>query len=208
MTLNEYLKCPCRLSSIPYWKAKSIVIPKNVMILHHKEFRESLLNNYIDEKYFRLYHDLKSIDEIVINGMEIITASNQDIPIIVDIINKSYVDMQASCKQFEEYTKTPVHNPNLWILVKDTSNDKYIGCGIADFDSETNELILEWIQVLPAYRKKGIGQLIVNELLNRGKNLADFATVSGKINNSTKPEILYRKCGFTGNDIWHILVKR
>lgn len=207
MTLNEYLKNPCGISSIPYWKVKSIAIPENIMILHNNDFSESLLNNYIDEKYFRLYHDLKNINEIVINGIEIINASNQDFSIIVDIINQSYVDMQASCKQFEDYTKTQVYNPDLWILVKNTSNNKYIGCGIADFDSETKELILEWIQVLPEYRKKGIGQIIVNELLWRGKDIANFATVSGKIDNISKPERLYRKCGFTGSDIWHILIK-
>lgn len=116
--------------------------------------------------------------------------------------------MQASCKQFDDYTKTQVYNPDLWILIKNTSNNKYIGCGIADFDSETKELILEWIQVLPEYRKKGIGQIIVNELLCRGKDIANFATVSGKIDNISKPERLYRKCGFTGSDIWHILIKR
>lgn len=36
---------------------------------------------------------------------------------------------------------------------------------------------------------------------------ADFATVSGKVNNITNPERVYRKCGFEGNDIWHVLIK-
>ncbi|MBR4875433.1 MAG: hypothetical protein IKU95_02975, partial [Clostridia bacterium] len=54
-------------------------------------------------------------------------------------------------------------------------------------------------------RRKGIGQAIVSELLRRMADLADFATVSGKVNSVTQPEKLYRKCGFCGNDIWHIL---
>ena len=66
--------------------------------------------------------------------------------------------------------------------------------------------ILEWIQVLPQYRGKKIGQLIVTELLFRMKDVADFATVSGKVDNETNPEALYRKCGFVGNDLWHILI--
>lgn len=37
---------------------------------------------------------------------------------------------------------------------------------------------------------------------------SDFVTVSGKVDNDTKPEFLYRKCGFTGEDIWHILTKK
>ena len=48
------------------------------------------------------------------------------------------------------------------------------GCGIADYDSEAKELILEWIQVLPEYRGQKIGQLIVNELLRRMQGIAAF----------------------------------
>lgn len=37
---------------------------------------------------------------------------------------------------------------------------------------------------------------------------AKFATVSGKIDNPANPERLYRKCGFVGNDVWHIIRKK
>lgn len=97
--------------------------------------------------------------------------------------------------------------PELWITAVDNANACVVGCGIADFDMEIKEGIIEWIQVLPAYRGKKIGQLIVNELLKRMEDIADFATVSGKVNNQTAPEILYRKCGFVGNDVWHVLTK-
>lgn len=82
-----------------------------------------------------------------------------------------------------------------------------VGCGIAELDKELHEGIIEWIQVLPVHRGKGIGQLIVNELLKRMSPKAKFATVSGKVNNETEPDLLYRKCGFAGDDIWHILTK-
>ncbi len=60
---------------------------------------------------------------------------------------------------------------------------------------------MEWIQVIQEYRKRNVGTSIVNQLLYRLSFKADFATVSGKVDNKTKPEKLYRKCGFTGNDI-------
>ncbi|MBR6525201.1 MAG: GNAT family N-acetyltransferase [Clostridia bacterium] len=85
------------------------------------------------------------------------------------------------------------------------TSGKIVGCGMADFDSQMQEGIIEWIQVLPEYRGKKIGQLLVNELLLRMKTMAKFATVSGQMNNPSSPEKLYRKCGFVGNDIWHIL---
>ena len=208
ITLTEYLNNPCGTLSIPYWKAKNIVIPPDMKILHDKDFREDILSDYTDEKYFRLYHNLKGIPKITNDDFEITTATRKDIKSIVQIINDSYTDISVNKNLIKSYTQTPVFNEALWIMVKEKATGIYVGCGIADFDTETKELILEWIQVLPQYRGKKIGQLIVTELLFRMIDVADFATVSGKVDNVTKPEILYRKCGFTGNDVWHILHKK
>jgi len=49
---------------------------------------------------------------------------------------------------------------------------------------------------------------LVNRLLLNMVGKADFVTVSGKVNNSTNPEKLYRRCGFQGNDVWHIIMKQ
>lgn len=208
ITLTEYLNNPCGTLSIPYWKAKSITIPPDMKILHDRDFSAALLSEYTDEKYFRLYHDLKDIPRIELDYFEITTATCKDINAIVSIINDSYVDINVSIDLIKSYTKTPVYQSDLWIMVKEKVTGKYVGCGLADYDTEAKELILEWIQVLPEYRGKKIGQLIVTELLFRMKDVAHFATVSGKVDNATSPEALYRKCGFVGNDIWHILHKK
>ncbi len=208
ITLTEYLINPCGTLSIPYWKAKNIAILPDMKILHDNDFSEDILSDYTDEKYFRLCHNLTEIPKIASNGFEITTATRKDIKAIVQIINDSYTDISVNKEFIKSYTKTPVYNEALWIMVKEKATGKYVGCGIADFDTEAKELILEWIQVLPQYRGKKIGQLIVTELLYRMKDVADFATVSGKVDNLTNPEALYRKCGFTGSDVWHILHKR
>ncbi|MFR8331962.1 MAG: GNAT family N-acetyltransferase [Oscillospiraceae bacterium] len=70
---------------------------------------------------------------------------------------------------------------------------RHRGVGPADW-----ELALEWIQVLPEYRRRGVGQLIVRELLYRMAGIARFATVSGRADSESHPEALYRKCGFEG----------
>ena len=208
ITLTEYLNNPCGTLSIPYWKAKRITIPPDMKILHGRDFSSDILSDYTDEVYFRLYHNLKDIPEIVTDDFEITTATRKDIKAIVQIINDSYTDISVNKELIKSYTKTPVYNENLWIMVKEKATGKCVGCGLADYDTEVKELILEWIQVLPEYRGKKIGQLIVNELLFRMKDVADFATVSGKVDNKTNPETLYRKCGFVGNDVWHILHKK
>lgn len=208
ITLTEYLNNPCGTLSIPYWKAKNITIPLDMRILHDRDFLSDILSEYTDEKFFRLYHSLKDIPEIATDDFEIATATRRDIKTIVQIINDSYTDISVNPELIKSYTQTPVYNENLWIMVKEKATGNFVGCGLADYDTEVKELILEWIQVLPEYRGKKIGQLIVNELLFRMKDVADFATVSGKVDNETNPEALYRKCGFVGNDVWHILHKK
>ena len=205
--LETYKKDPCGTLSIPYWKSNQVRIPENMRIVHDADYIEDNYKDDHDEPYFRLYHDLVGVQTITLDSISIITARQEDFPLLVDVINRSYSDLSVTLEQLNGYTKTAVFCPQLWIYAVDDANARIVGCGIADFDREVHEGILEWIQVLPAYRRKGIGQLIVNELLTRMIGLADFATVSGKVNNPTAPERLYRKCGFTGKDIWHILRK-
>lgn len=208
MLLKEYLEDPCGKLSIPYWKNKNIKIPENMKIIHQNDFDNKDLLDYHDEKYFRLIHYLDNINAIYPSTeFSIKTAEIFDIPLIVEIINHSYSDLSVDYEQILSYTHTKVYDRNLWVLAYEIKTDSIVGCGIADFDREAREGILEWIQVLPEYRGKKIGQMIVNELLFRMKK-ADFATVSGKTNSPTKPEKLYRSCGFVGNDIWHVLTKK
>ena len=208
LTINEYRKNPCRALSIPYWKAKVTTLPETMKILHDSEFDPACLSEYEDVPYFRLYHPLKNIKGITLKDVRIETAKHSDIPAIVDVINRSYTDLRVTGEQILGYTKTEVYREDLWILAVEEETDQILGCGLADFDREVQEGILEWIQVLPEHWGRKIGQAIVNELLDRMKETAEFATVSGKVNDPASPELLYRKCGFTGDDVWHILQRK
>ncbi len=205
--LEAYKANPCGTLSIPYWKNKTIVIPQNMRIVHEKDFSKSEYREYKDEHYFRLFHSLEEIQTVECDDIAIVTAKKEDIPCFVDVINQSYTDLSVTYEQLMGYTQTEVYHPELWIMAVNKGDSSVVGCGIADVDRELKEGILEWIQVIPAYRGKKIGQLIVNELLKRMTVIADFATVSGKVNNKTSPEMLYRKCGFVGDDVWHILMR-
>lgn len=207
VTMEAYRANPCRALSIPYWKSKHIRIPPNMRIVHDGEYRNGSYGEYRDEPYFRLFHALEDAHVTPVHGISIKTAAQDDIPLLADIINRSYTDLSVTVEQLESYTRTEAYCPELWVIAYDHVNACVAGCGIADFDPQLREGVLEWIQVLPAYRGRKIGQLIVNELLRRMSGMAAFATVSGKVNNATSPEMLYRKCGFVGNDIWHILTR-
>ena len=40
------------------------------------------------------------------------------------------------------------------------------------------------------------------------RDVTKFVTVAGQCNNPSEPEKLYRKCGFTGDDVWHVMKRK
>ena len=208
LSLEAYLNDPCGTLSIPYWKNKGIILPPDMRIVHENSFDGAMLEDFTDTPYFRLLHTLEDIDTAIPAHILVKTATEADIPVIVDVINGSYEDLSVSLEQVRSFRSHPTYDSDLWILAVDRAGGAVAGCGIGEFDEEAGEGVLEWIQVLPAYRGRGIGRLIVNQLLSRMRFRAKFATVSGQIRNRTKPERLYRKCGFSGEDVWHILRRR
>ena len=124
---------------------------------------------------------------------------------VSELIEKCYDELQPSVETVQSWANHPVFDPDLWIWVVDQKMDAPVGLGIAEFDSTICEGSLEWIQVLPAYRGKGLGKAVVVELLTRLYERAAFVTVSGRVGNRTNPDRLYRRCGFHGNDVWWVL---
>ncbi len=207
---EKYLADPCAILSIPYWKATNLNLPDNMLIINNNDYNDSYKDDYTDELYFRLIHRLENITSVNLNSDYLIETVDihTQLEDVVDIINNCYTDIGTDIDRVKEWTKSIVFDNNLWVYIKEIKTGKIVALGIAEFDKEINEASLEWIQVLPEYHGKGLGQAIVNELLNRLKDSADFVTVSGKVDNLTNPEVLYRKCGFTGNNVWHILTKK
>lgn len=202
---EQYLADPCRSASIPYWKAKSIIIPDGMKILHQAEYSEIEWQQYADEPYFRLLHDLQGLSKPQLpQGYTLCSAMLTE---FAEHINSCYDGIGITEEELQNYTLRPVYDPALWLAVKEDRTSEIVATGIAELDHEIGEGILEWIQVSQSHRKKGLGRYIVSELLWQMKNRANFVTVSGQCNNPTNPEALYRKCGFTGNDVWRILRK-
>lgn len=176
------------------------------MIQHNRDFCDKCLTDYTDEPYFRLYHDLQMLRAAVLpDGFRLCEATPAE---YAAHINQCYDGVSITEAEIKSYFQRSVYWAALWIAVQECKSKKIVATGIAELDEQAGEGILEWIQVSPAYRGLGLGTYVVAELLTRIAPKAQFATVSGQINNPFKPESLYRKCGFQGNDIWHILKKR
>ena len=205
ITREQYLSNPCRASSIPYWKAKSIVVPDGMAILNGDEYDNTRYPGYTDEPYFRLIHDLQNLSAPILpEGYSISDATLGE---FAEHINSCYENIGISESDLEACTAQPVYHPSLWISVRDDHTGSIAATGIAEIDRDIGEGVLEWIQVSKNARGKGLGRYIVSELLWRMKDAARFVTVSGQCNNPANPEKLYRRCGFTGSDVWHVLKK-
>ena len=203
---DEYLENPCGRSSVPYWKAVSIAVPAHMKIVHEAEFDERLLLEYVDEPYFRLKHELKKVQTPALpKGFALCDPSVSD---WARQISACYPGLQLAGRDVEAWKSRRVYRAELWLAIADVLTGEIAASGIAELDADTSEGALEWIQTTEKYRGCGLGRYIVNELLRRMQGRADFATVSGQINNKTNPETLYRACGFTGSDRWHVLTRR
>ena len=206
ITKQQYLSNPCGESSLPYWKAVNMNVPENMLIKHNRNFAGECFVDYIDEPYFRLYHDLQKLRAATLpEGFQLCEASPAE---YAAHINQCYADISITEEEIKSYFQHSVYSAALWIVVQECKSKEIVATGIAELDEQIGEGILEWIQVSPTHRGIGLGTYVVTELLTRIAQKAQFATVSGQINNPSKPESLYRNCGFQGNDIWHVLKKR
>ena len=203
--IETYLHDPCGSLSIPYWKARETVVPYNMRIVHSQDYRQEDYGEYEGEPYFRLKHDLQNIPApLLSHGYQLCDIRIHE---FAQHINSCYTGIGISTEALSSYTRRKVYEPALWIAVKDISADTVIASGIGELDRECGEGILEWIQVSEGHRHRGLGTYVVCELLQRMAGKAAFATVSGKCSDRHDPEGLYRECGFTGSDVWHVLRK-
>lgn len=141
MTLQAYLKDPCGTLSIPYWKNKTVTVPPFMRIVHQRDYDAAALSAYADEPYFRLLHDLR---EVAPAAFACRTAEEADLPLLAEIINRSYTDLSVTVEQLRGYRATAAFAADLWVIALDELGAP-VGCGIADIDPEAREGVLEWI---------------------------------------------------------------
>lgn len=204
MTGEEYIKDPCRASSLPFWKTEEIKVPEHLLIVRDDLMPGTEIKGS-DEPYFRMIHRLKDVRRSPVP--EGFVLSERGIPAFSEHINECYSDIGVTEEELSAYARRPVYDPSLWVAVTEEKSGRIAASGIAELDTRIGEGILEWIQVSPVYRRKGLGRFVVNELLCRLLGHADFVTVSGRLLDPSKPEALYSSCGFTGKTVWHVISK-
>lgn len=201
--LDWYLRDPCRASALPYWKLRAGAYPTGVSVLHSRELALRGLSPAGAELYFRLIHRLNQVPRAEVPA----GCRLEALPMpgyaqeLAAMLNAAYPDLQMSREEVLAWTRRPVYAPELWLGLRDTVSGQLLASGIAEYDAEAREGVLDWVQVLPQARGRGLGKAIVILLLNQLEGRADFVTVSGKL---PEAEAVYRACGFEGKDRWYV----
>lgn len=204
MTSEEYLRDPCRASSLPFWKAEQTLLPPHMAVIRDDLFRPER-HRGADEPYFKLIHRLGDVGEPTLPEPFVLAPC--DAEVLSAHINVCYDREGISPAALDAYRTHSVHDPALWIAVTERGSGRIAASGIAELDGRIGEGVLEWIQVSPGLRRMGLGRFVVCELLRRMRGRAGFVTVSGRLNNPDAPMALYLSCGFADPVIWHVVTE-
>ena len=212
LTREKYLSSPATASSLPFWKEESFTVPENMLSVGDEEYRRALsldknaFADYTDEPYFKLvFRPAENRVERpdLPRGYALYSGTSKDFS---EHIRLCYGGGPSEA-EIESYDRHPSHDPSLFIMLKDEKTGRIAASGRAELDPRIGEGILEWIQVSPSARRRGLGRFIVLELLWRMRDRAEFVTVSGMLNGESDPLALYKSCGFGEMAVWHILRK-
>ena len=195
MDAATYLADPCRASSLPFWKSAALALPAGLSVYREDELPEWPLPGS-DEPYFKLIHDLRSVSAAPLPpGFAFAACSAAE---HAELIRACYPGTDLTGEGLAAYRSHPVYDPALWVAVADSESGRIVAGGIGELDARIGEGVLEWVQVAPAYRRRGLGRAVVCELLRRMRPRARFA-------NESRPLELYRACGFRDPVIWHVV---
>ena len=168
----------------------------------------SLTPDYIIQRLFRLkFAHLDEISPLPPGFSFKLAELPAEAGLVAQVIGRSYVHMRPDLDNVIRWMQQPVFDPSLWIWIIDERTHQPAGLGIAEFDHPRGEASLEWIQVLPEFRGNGLAKALVTRMLGQLVTEAKLVTVSGEADNPSDSEYLYRRCGFTGKDVWWILTR-
>ena len=205
---DRYQENPCGYSALPLYKEIRLD-PSKARVVHEGKLLKKELKDQDYLRFFRLKHDLSIIKKQQLDGYGVRYVDiDKDLILVEEIIEESYKDLRLRQEELRRMIKDRVFDPSLWIFLVEEKTKKEVGLIIGQYDKVVGEVVVDWMQILPAYRGKGLGKMLLSYLLRHAPKDAIFATVSGDKDNPSSPESLYRACGFKGDDVWYVYPKK
>ncbi len=205
-----------------YWRSEgrqpSLLVRRRLetvqLALMHQDFLDSPTVagfSQTRQPYFRLLQDHTQLPQMSLPDGFCFEQIRLDVEQerLLAMIAHSESDFRPANDRVERWQQQPVFEPELWFWVKDTRIGMPVGAAIGIIDPTVGEAVLEWVQVIPAYQKRGLGRALVNELLRRSAQRARFTTVTGAFPfyERSDPGAFFRESGFAGNDVWWLLAR-
>lgn len=191
----EYITDPARACFLSYHKNENTELPSNMRVVRGDDYKPELYKGFDDTVYTKLILRDKQVDEPVYpEGFKLVTPTKEQ--------------LTAHIAQCFPDGETP-DSIDLWrymeyflVALVDVATGRIVASAAADVDFGVKEGSIDWVEVSPRYRRKGLGTYLVTELIYRFRRFSDFISVSTK---DSAALALFQKCGFREDCAWHIL---
>jgi GNAT superfamily N-acetyltransferase len=119
----------------------------------------------------------------------------------VDFDREDCPDWCFSPERLKRWTAFPTFDPSLWLFVRDRETQELVSFGISTYHKEAMETDLDWIFVLPEHHGRGVGRILIAEIIRRSIDRSKVIRVGGVADD------FYKKCGFYEKELWGYAVK-
>ena len=136
MRAEEYLKDPCRVSSLPFWKTEQLILPRGVTVIRDDLYIAER-NGGTEEPYFKLVHRLETLCPPKLpDSFRIVPCEPEG---FARHIRECYAEEGVNADELRACARRPDYDPELWIAVEDETNGRIAASGIADLDARIGE---------------------------------------------------------------------
>ncbi|MBN1247981.1 MAG: GNAT family N-acetyltransferase [Anaerolineae bacterium] len=178
------------------------------LVLHEDDYLlvSSCLKDYeVSESYPLIYEgpDCASVpvhDDVYVADFDF--GRGESFVDAAELLNGCYPGHRHTAEEVATWCDLAVFDPSLWFWVRRSADDEALALAISTYQVSIRETYLDWIQVLPPARGRGLGHLLVAETLCRALPKSDVVRVTGMADD------FYRKCGFVGRERWRIASRR
>lgn len=161
-------------------------------------------------RYFRAYMPTPRPPEdlVITPGFEFVEFDpDRDVAAAVALMNAAYPSLRhlATAGKLQAMMAAKHFFPQGWFFLRHSATGERVGLTICGHCSQMREGFIEWTEILPRFRHRGLGALLVKEAINRLAERSDFLTASGSLDAPFAMGDLYMSCGFEHLRQWSIL---
>ncbi len=141
-------------------------------------------------------------------GFEIIPLDPREHSVAASrLINEAYPSLPRLTKPeaLVRMTETEHYFPDGWFFLLHQPTGSRVGLAISGYDPEMEEGFIDWVQVAPRFRHRGLGISLTSEAIRRLSDRARLITASGSLEAPFTLGDLFRECGLDQMRQWSIL---